>query len=49
MQLIEYIFVRDGMKLADEADIRPASVLQKDLLARLSEIKTTDRPFDGDG
>ncbi|HUN81583.1 MAG TPA: hypothetical protein VMV81_08765 [Phycisphaerae bacterium] len=48
MQLIEYIFVRDGMKLAADADIRPVRDLEKDLLARLGEIKTRDGPFTGD-
>ena len=43
MQLIEYFFVRDGlMKVNPEADIRPAQVQKKELLARIGEIKTSD-------
>ena len=43
MQLIEYIFVRDGV-IGQEpgADIRPASVLKVELLARIGEIKAQD-------
>jgi hypothetical protein len=48
MQLIEYIFVRDGLMPAADAVIRPVRDLEKDLLARLSEIKTRDGPFTGD-
>lgn len=48
MQLIEYIFVRDGLMPGDDADIRPVRELEKDLLARLGEIKTRDGPFTGD-
>ena len=48
MQLIEYVFVRDGtMEVNEEADVRPAPVLLGHLLARLGEIKTTHGPFDG--
>ena len=36
------------MKPVADADLRPARDLEKDLLARLSEIKTRDGPFDGD-
>lgn len=50
MQLIEYFFVLNGvMKVDATADVRPARVLKKDLLARLSEIKSREGPFDGDG
>jgi hypothetical protein len=43
MQLIEYIFVRDGV-IGQEpgADIRPAPVLKLELLARIGEIKAQD-------
>src|SRR6185437_12483769 len=43
IQLIEYIFVRDGV-IGQEpgADIRPASVLKVELLARIGEIKAQD-------
>ena len=48
MQLIEYFFVRDGALNPDmTADIRPASVLKEELLARISEIKKTDGVPDG--
>ncbi len=49
MQLIEYVFVRDGMKPAADADYRPAHVLQQELMARLSEIKMTDDGQEGGG
>ena len=43
MQLIEYFFVRDGLrKVNPEADIRPARVLEEELLARIGEIKAQD-------
>jgi hypothetical protein len=43
MQLIEFFMVRDGVIGSDpEADIRPAQVLKKELLARIGEIKTRD-------
>ncbi|MFZ0600653.1 MAG: hypothetical protein WAN05_04650 [Roseiarcus sp.] len=43
IQLIEYIFVRDGV-IGQEpgADIRPAPVLKEELLARIGEIKAQD-------
>jgi hypothetical protein len=42
VQLIEYIFVRDGALDVEHADVRPANVLKQELLARISEIKRTD-------
>jgi hypothetical protein len=43
MQLIEYSSVLNGnIKADEEADVRPAPVLLRHLLARLGEIKTTD-------
>jgi hypothetical protein len=43
MQLIEYLFVRNGVgKVDEEAGVGPAPILLKHLLARLGEIKTTD-------
>jgi hypothetical protein len=48
MQLIEYFFVRDGaLNPYKNADIRPATVLKEELLARISEIKKTDGIPDG--
>jgi hypothetical protein len=43
MQLIEYLFVRNGVgKVDEEADVGPAPILLKHLLARLGEITATD-------
>ena len=43
IQLIEYIFVRDGViRQEPGADIRPAHVLKGELRARIREIKTRD-------
>ena len=41
MQLLEYLFALDGAT-DDEADIRPAAVLNKELMARINEIKLQD-------
>jgi hypothetical protein len=43
MQLIEFFMVRDGVISSDpEVDIRPTQTLEKELLARIREIKTRD-------
>jgi hypothetical protein len=43
MQLIEYFFVLNGVTGPDLGpEIRPPHVLKEELLARISEIKTTD-------
>jgi hypothetical protein len=49
MQLIEYFFVRNGVTKVDaEADIRPARVLERELLARLGEILKAEREHEGE-
>ena len=43
MQLVEFFMVREGVMGSDpEADIRPARVPEKELVARIGEIKTRD-------
>ncbi len=50
MQLIEYLFARDGARKLDaEANSRPAEVLLRHLLDRLNEIKNVDGGIDGGG
>jgi len=50
MQLLEYFDALDGAtKADDDADMRPAAVLNKELMARISEIKMTDDRLKGGG
>ena len=49
MQLLEYFFVHNGVKVDAEADIRPAEVLLAQLLARLDEIKSRGGGLEGEG
>ena len=49
LQLLEHVFVRDGLITVDEqADIRPANLLQEHSHARLGEIRRRDADLDRD-